>query len=103
MRKIIDGRVYDTDTARLVCPIHCSYSQGDFNYEDTDLYKTGRGQYFLAGTGGPMTRWAQPEGSSGRRGGNGIMLIEILEAREIVEQNGTDEQWIAEFGEPEEG
>ncbi len=104
MRKIINGRVYNTDTATLVCDVSPSgFSRGDFRYEDTNLYRSPKGQFFLAGTGGPLTRWAQAEGQNGMRGGSGIELVSDDVARAECERHGTNEDFVAAFGEPAEG
>ena len=61
MKSIINGRRYDTDKAIEIGS--SSFSRegiGDFKWWEATLYKTPRaGRYFLAGKGGPMTRWAK--------------------------------------------
>jgi hypothetical protein len=54
IRKIIDGKVYDTDTALLVHALfHDEGSIGlNFFVERTNLYRTRRGQFFIAGESG---------------------------------------------------
>lgn len=105
MRKIVDGKVYDTKTATVVCDIspNGGFGRGDFAYEETRLYKSPRGAFFLSGAGGPLTRWAVPEGQNGHRSGSGLYVIDIDEARSLCERHGTSEEFIAAFGEPEEG
>ncbi len=104
MRKIIDGKVFNTDTATLVCDVSPSgFYRGDFRWEDTGLYKSPKGQFFLAGEGGPMSRWAQAEGQNGRRSGSGIELVSDDVARHECERYGTPAQFAAAFGEPLEG
>lgn len=104
MRKVIDGKTYNTETAAEVCDISPTgvYS-GDFRYEDTRLYKSPKGTFFIAGEGGPMSRWAQPEGQNGRRGGSGLYVIDTDEARSLCERHGSVDEFVAAFGEPEEG
>lgn len=104
MRKIVDGKVYNTDTAMTVCDISPSgFHNGDFRYEDTYLYKSHKGTFFVAGVGGPMSRWAQAEGQNGRRGGSGLDVIDIDEARSLCERHGSAAEFEAAFGAPEEG
>jgi hypothetical protein len=89
MKKIIDGKRYDTDTATLVCD--CSprgFYRNDFRYEDTQLYRTPRGGWFVAGEGGPLTRWARSAGQNSWTGGCGIQPLDDDEARDILEQYG---------------
>jgi hypothetical protein len=58
-RRIVEGRVYDTDTAQLV---HVLCNTGghialDFHAEYTALYRTRRGSFFIAGQSGACGRW----------------------------------------------
>jgi len=47
MRKVIDGKMYDTKTAKLIFEddngLHCN----DFNYESKNLYVKKTGEYFV--------------------------------------------------------
>lgn len=55
MKKIINGKKYDTDTAKLIG----SYSNGrtgnDLSYVYEELYRKKTGEYFLYGEGGPWS------------------------------------------------
>jgi len=104
MRKVIDGKVYDTKTADFVCDISPPGSnRGDFRFEDTGLYKSPKGTFFIAGEGGPLSRWAQAEGQNGRRSGEGLQLLEIEAAKVLCQQHGSVEDFTEAFGEPEPG
>ena len=62
MREVINGKVYDTKTAQQVCditPLGLVNGRRDFTWEDTRLYRTAKGAFFIAGEGGPRSRWAQ--------------------------------------------
>jgi hypothetical protein len=52
MKKIINRKIYNTETAKLLgsWDNKCSYS--DYNYYSETLYKTKKGQFFLEVTGG---------------------------------------------------
>jgi hypothetical protein len=85
MRQIIDGKRYDTDTAEYLAGVPCHYqSRSDFNYEDTAIYRTKSGRYFIAGEGGPMTRWAHKAGNMWTNG-SGIRPLSPEEARVHLE------------------
>jgi hypothetical protein len=104
MRKIIGGKLYDTETATKVCAVSPpGLSQGDFRFEDTWLFRSPRGAFFISGQGGPYSRWARPDGENGVRSGEGLQLMSEAEARGLCEQDGTPQQFVAAFGEPEEG
>jgi hypothetical protein len=89
MRAIIDGKRYDTETSEQVCDISPSgLSYSDFSYEDTQLYVTKRGNFFLAGEGNAMSRWSQPHGQRGRRSGSGVQALDREDARRLLEELG---------------
>jgi hypothetical protein len=66
----------------------------DFQWWEAGLYKTPRsGPYFLAGSGGPMTRWARSIGQNGRTGGSAMIFpMSADEAREWAERYLTVEE-----------
>lgn len=87
MKTIINGKRYDTEKSILVGKSDSGGFVNDFSYWEAGLYKTPRsGAFFLAGQGGPMTRWAQPVGSNGRSGGSGIIPLDADEALEWAER-----------------
>jgi hypothetical protein len=59
MRKIVDGKIYDTEIAERIAERKTGYGRGDFNWCEETLYRTKKGRWFLAGQGGAMTRYAQ--------------------------------------------
>jgi hypothetical protein len=104
MRKVVNGRVYDTDTAELICDISPSgYSRSDFKWEDTALYRSPKGQFFLAGEGGALSRWRTPTGQNSWTGGDGLKLVEEDEAKLIAQEHLSVSKYSEIFGEPEEG
>jgi hypothetical protein len=104
MRKIIAGKVYDTDTAELICDISGNISdRSNFGFDDTGLYRTPNGRFFVAGHGGPRSRWAQSTGQNSWSGGSGLKPIETTDARELAEQFADEATYTRLFGEPEAG
>ncbi|MDD3145500.1 MAG: hypothetical protein PHV23_05305 [Candidatus Gracilibacteria bacterium] len=63
MKKIIEGKVYNTDTAKYIAHVGNGLSSSDFRYFEENLYKTKKGQYFLVKEGGPMSKYSYGEGS----------------------------------------
>lgn len=94
MKKIIDGKIYNTDTAYRIGNHEHSHA-GDFHYEDTDLYQTPKGAFFVQGEGGAYSRWSRPCGSNGMCGGFGIQAMTPAEALEWCEHAGIDADVIA--------
>jgi hypothetical protein len=85
MKRIIDGKRYDTETAQRLCSFGYWNGWTDFRSEQTSLHVTKSGRFFLSGEGGPMTRWATTRGDK-VAGGEGLMAIDREEARAILEQ-----------------
>ena len=96
MKKVIDGKLYDTKTAEFIATNDSNFSRGDFEYEDTDLYKTKKGNFFLSGEGGARSRWSTPVGNNGSQGGSGIEALTMEDARAWCEANDVDADIIAE-------
>lgn len=72
MKAIINGIRYDTENAVEVGSASFS-NPCDFQYWEATLYKTPRsGKFFLAGSGGPMSRYAKSYGRLVLRGGSKI-------------------------------
>ena len=101
MRKIICGRLYDTDTAE--CVSEYSYSNPrDFKHYTEKLYRKRNGEFFLYGSGGPRSPYAEPLGNNSWIEGKNILALDKDEAKDWVEEKGTVEEYIALFGMPEE-
>lgn len=88
MKTIINGKRYDTDTADLLCEEPCPFQPGDLKWHGTNLYRTHKGAFFLAGRGGAMSRWRESLGGNGWTGGSGIQPITAEEARNVLEWAG---------------
>jgi hypothetical protein len=86
VKKIVNGKSYNTSTATEVCDIGNGLRKGDFKWDDSALYVTKKGAYFLAGEGGPASRWAR-EYSNMRIGGRGIKPLSIGEALSLAEEH----------------
>ena len=86
MKKIVNGKSYNTSNATEVCDIGNGLRKGDFKWDDSALYVTKKGAYFLAGEGGPASRWAR-EYSNMRIGGRGIKPLSIGEALSLAEEH----------------
>ncbi len=104
IRRVIDGKLYNTETAEFVCDMSGPYNRGDFNWDQTYLYRSPKGQFFVAGEGHASSRWGRPVGD-GRYPGNGLFLVTDEGARTIAEKHcGNDVGTFTRFfGEPEEG
>ena len=86
MKRVIKGQTYNTETAVDLCKLPCSIDSQDPYWHDTHLYMTKKGTFFLAGEGGPMSRWGKSSGPNKLSGGSGIEPIEPREAACIREE-----------------
>lgn len=104
MKRVISGRIYDTATATRICDVPSdSYDRGNHRWDETELYRSPRGVFFIAGRGGPMSRWAERR-EDGMYSGSGIRILTELEAREFAEAaNLKLEAYEQAFGAPEIG
>lgn len=79
MKRIVEGKVYDTATAESVANDSFSY-QSDFHYWSETLYRTKKGAYFLHGEGGPCSRYAVSLGNNSTGGSEAITPMTSEEA-----------------------
>lgn len=98
MKQVIYGKVYNTATAMQVIDLPCSVNRGDFGYHDTALYRTAKGAFFLAGTGGPSSRWARACGLNCSVGGSGILPLTEQEARWHLEDANAPQELFERCG-----
>ena len=97
MKKVINGKVYDTDTARKVGCF--DYGLGDriSGWSET-LYVKRTGEYFLLGEGGPGSKYSVRTGVNDFSGSTKIFPLVYEEARKWAEDNLDSDEYIAEFG-----
>lgn len=99
MKKIINGKKYDTETAEKIG----SYSNGsnwrDFSHFEENLYRKRTGEFFLHGEGGPMTRYAESCGMNNWSGGEKIMPLGYEQAKKWAEEHMEADDYEAVFGE----
>lgn len=99
MNKIINGKVYNTDTARKIGTWSNGADRTDFSWVEESLYQKKTGEFFLHGQGGPNTRYAQQLEASRWTGGETISLVSYDSARQWAEDHLTADQYQAVFGE----
>jgi hypothetical protein len=99
MKKIVNGKRYDTKTASQIASTWNGCSRSDFRFLVETLYLTEGGAWFLAGEGGGLTKYAQVlEGGRSRCGGNDIVPLTPAEAKAWLESNRKTralETWFA--------
>ena len=103
MRKVINGKAYDTDKAQLVCWSDNGLERKDFGYLSESLYRKRTGEYFLHCEGGASTRYAERDALGGWMMGEAVEPLSWEAARSWAEGNLDAAAYEAEFGEADEG
>ena len=74
MKQIVKGKRYNTETAERVAGDSFS-NYGDFHYWCEEIYHTKKGNWFLYGEGGAMSKYAQAIGQNEVGGGSAIIPL----------------------------
>jgi len=101
MKKIIGGKMYNTDTAKMLGSAGYSHP-GDFSFWLERLYQKKTGEFFLHGIGGAMSKYARSTGLNEWTGGEEIIPLTPEEAQKWAEKNLDAEEFMQVFGEVEE-
>ena len=102
MKKVIDGKLYNTETASRQAYWSNRLGWRDFNHCEETLYKTKSGNYFIHGEGGPMSKYAVSAGQNQWGSGEHIEPISEDVAKKWAEEKLDGDEYISIFGEPEE-
>lgn len=98
MKKIINGKVYDTSTAqKLASAGNSNCSDGMARYSEV-LYRKRTGEYFLHGSGGAMTKYATSLGGGSWGSGESIIPLSYAEATEWAETHLDGDKYEEIFG-----
>lgn len=101
MKKVIDNRLYNTDTAEEIESYESPYFSSDFHYYEETLYRKRTGEFFLYGSGNGLSPYSKSY-CDGWGPGEGILPLSLDEAKAWVERHMSAEDYILLFGEPEE-
>ncbi len=101
MKKIINGKKYDTNTARFIGYAGYSYP-GDLSFWLERLYRKKTGEFFLHGVGGAMSKYAHRAGLNEWSGGEEIIPLSPEEARKWAEEHLNADEYELAFGKIEE-
>lgn len=102
MKKVIRGRAYDTETAcRIGAKYGNTYDRSNFEFWEEELFRKKTGEYFLYYQGGPLSKYATHQGTNSGWG-EGIKPMTYEIAQEWAETNLDAEDYLKEFGTPEE-
>ena len=96
MKKIINGRLYNTETAKFIGSWSNGLSSSDFYYCSEDIYQKKNGEYFLHGKGGGMSAYGKSYGG-GWCWGNDIIPMTEKEAKVWAETHLTADEYMELF------
>ncbi len=97
MKRVIDGKMYNTETAEELASAHNGLNASDFDYVEESLYRTKKGAFFLGGDGGARSKYARRVGN-GTCEGSGIIPLTEDEALVWLEENHETELIEELFG-----
>lgn len=103
MRKIIESRLYDTETARSCGSWENTWDSRDFHYICETLYRKKTGEFFLYGQGGAMTKYARAVEQNSWSSGERIMPLTYAQAQSWAEEHLSADEYADIFGMPDEG
>ena len=103
MKKTINGKLYDTETAREMGSWSNTWDTRDFHRVAETLYLKRTGEFFLHGEGGPMTKYAVSLSDNSWRGGDQIIPLTAARARQWAEEHLDADDFASIFGMPNEG
>ena len=98
MKRIIDGKKYDTETAKQVGWSDSHHAHTDFQYHSETLYMKRTGEFFMHGEGGPMSEYATSNGNM-YGWGEKIIPLTLKKAQQWAEEHLSSEEYESIFGE----
>ena len=101
MKKIINRKMYNTDTAEQIAEYSFSIP-GNFHYLQEILYRKSNGEYFLYGEGGAASRYREQVDQNSWSSGETIIPFSDEDAKSWLEEHDECDVYIRLFGTPEE-
>ena len=96
MKKVVNGKRYDTNTAtRVASDSYANY--GDFDHWSEEIYLTQKGNWFLYGEGNAMSPYARCTGQNEVSGGSTIIPLTEGEALAWLEAHTEDSEAYEEY------
>lgn len=102
MKKIINGKKYDTETAEKVGYYSDGRSWRDFGHFEETLYRKKTGEFFLFGEGGAASKYGVYIGDNSFGSGDRIIPMSEDDAKAWAEARLDGDEYESIFGEVEE-
>lgn len=97
MKKYVNNKKYDTDTAKSLGTYESGSLPTDFGYLKETLYRKKTGEFFLYGEGGPLSKYGQKI-HDGSGFGEGLQPISYEVAEKWAETHLSAEAYEEFFG-----
>lgn len=101
MKKVINGKLYNTETAQKLAEYSNGFATNDFSYFEETLYRNRAGAHFIHGFGGGNSKYGEWRGNSGGSGEK-IIPLTLAEAKEWAEACLDGDEYERIFGEIED-
>lgn len=98
MKKVINNRLYNTETAKLRGIWDNGRPYSDFAWCEEKLYQKKTGEFFLHGCGGAASRYSEERGQNTWGSGERIIPLTVEAAREWAEEHLDGDEYEAIFG-----
>lgn len=102
MKKVINGKLYNTETARRCGEFEPNPYRSDFSWYSETLYQKKTGEFFLHGDGNAASPYSKSCGQNEWCGSEEIQPLTYDEAQKWAEEHLDGDEYIAIFGEPAE-
>jgi hypothetical protein len=86
MIRVVNGKKYNTDKSEELANCKGGGNFSDFRYWEETLYRTKNGRLFVAGYGGPLSKYSIKSGNESH-GSEVILPMSESEALEWCEEN----------------
>jgi len=96
MKKIINNKLYNTESAKLVGEFQSTFAVNDFHYYEEELYLKKTGEFFLYGNGNGLSPYAERY-IDGMGPGEKIIPLSEAQARQWAEDNLDPEDYMKYF------
>lgn len=102
MKKVINGKLYDTETAKRLGEYEPTPYRADYHYFCETLYQKKTGEFFLHGEGNAASKYRRSCGQNEWCGSEQIKPLTYAEAQAWAEEHLDGDEYCAIFGEPDE-
>lgn len=101
LKKIINGKLYNPDTAKRIFGWDNGYYNSDLKYESETIFRKRTGEFFVYASGGAMTQYSRSEGNT-TYGSETIKPLSLEQAKIWLEKKADADTYTRVFGPVEE-